>query len=487
MNLSEFIATRMNSLRQSGRLLLKEREWLLEKERVAVSALHVQEHADLDVVTATRDGSGNVVGLSAVGEMLLPKTRNRTAAMMRPSVLDASTASSTSSHCERFISKAPFSRVRLHVFNADTAAASGTYRILAAVTEKAPTTPAADIWQPIVGGVNQTAVRAGVGSPGWAKVTFSAAETVAVTQAPNAWALPVATSDWIDLASIDRTDGDGYVLLIRYECLTGTRTTQAGMTSATAPKLPYDNAASLDWYEEHSVYQKTGASSVTDLTLVGTDERKTNCAAFAVEFDYDVPALTILAHGDSITTMSSGAVATYMFSSWIARAAVQASSAERIFRSVITAKAGATYAEYSLAGYSALTALSPDIFLHPVWSPNDGAPDATSMGIALSNINTAITNAAAVGARVVAWGPLPSNSYAEATDGFRVAMIDRVKAMAAATNAFLYFDTDAFFSDHANPANMPEGYYSDQTHPNEAGTQLLADKFAEFLRGLPVI
>ena len=67
MNLSEFIATRMNSLRQSGRLLLKEREWLLEKERVNVSALHVQEHADLDVVTATRDANGDAVGLSAGG------------------------------------------------------------------------------------------------------------------------------------------------------------------------------------------------------------------------------------------------------------------------------------------------------------------------------------------------------------------------------------------------------------------------------------
>ena len=71
MNLSEFIATRMNSLRQSARLLLKEREWLLEKERVAVSALHVQEHADLDVVTAIKDATGDVVGLQA-GVVVIP-------------------------------------------------------------------------------------------------------------------------------------------------------------------------------------------------------------------------------------------------------------------------------------------------------------------------------------------------------------------------------------------------------------------------------
>lgn len=436
--------------------------------------------------TCATDANGNITALKGPDGVFIPATVKRNAAQMRPSVLDASAASSTSSHLERFIIPRRFSKIRLHVFNMDTAAVSGTYRILAAVSEKAPSTPAADIWKPIVGGVNQTALRADVGSPGWAKVTFSAAETVQIAIAASADSPSSATSDWIDLASIDRADGGlGNVLMLRYECLSGKRTTQAGMTSATAPKLPYVDAAGEDWYEAHTIYQKTGASAVTDLTLYGTDEEKTNCLAVAVELYYDDPALTILAHGDSLTTMSSGNVATWMFSSWIARAAKLASTGDRIYRSVIAARSGATYAEYSVSGYSLLTAISPDIFLHPVWSPNDTPPDATTMGIALANLNTAITNASAVGAKVIAWGPLPGNNYTAETDGYRKALIERVKAIAQSTQAFLYFDTEAFFSNGATPANMPEGLYYDQTHPNEAGTVLLAEKFAEYLQKLP--
>ena len=472
----------MNSLRQSGRLLLKEREWLLEKERVAVSALHVQEHEDLDVVTAARDDNGDVVGLSAGGETALQIVHKRSAMMMSPSALDAIATTSTSSFVERWVSKAPFSRVRFHLFNADTTAASGTYRMLAAVSEKAPDTPATDIWQPIVGGANQTALRADVGSPGWAKVLFSTAETVALDQSASEFDLEMVSSDWLDLASIPRTDGDGYVLLLRYECLAGARSTELGLVTATLPKKGYDVALTngKQWYEQHNAYVKSGASCVTDLTLLGSETRNTICLAVAVELEYDVPAVSILAHGDSLTAMNDGDIALYEFSSWIARAVMWASSESKIYRAVLIAEGGATYSEYSVTGYTALTQLTPDIFMHPVWSPNDGVPDATTMGIALANLNTAIKNAAAVGARVLAWGPLPNDNYDATADAYRLALIARVKAMAESTAAFDYFDC-SFMSDGATPERFISGLNTDATHPNETGTQLMAERFKDWL------
>lgn len=489
MNLSDFIATRMNSLRQSGRLLLKEREWLLEKERVAVSALHVQEHGDLDIATATRNPDGSIAGLSVGGTNVVPLTRNKNAAVCFPLLIDGALKNtSTAGRIERWYVGAPFSRVRLHIYNVDVTAVSGTYKILAAVTEKAPLTPAEDIWQPIVGGVNQTALRADVGSPGWAPVLFESAETTTVPQAASELLPGVVTSDWLDLASIPRTDGDGYVFMLRYQCTGGARSYHSGLTSATAPKIRYLDAVGEAWFVDHDCFYEVngGDTTISDLTTVGTTEVRTDIATFAVEFDFDVPAMTILAHGDSITACSSGYVSTYMYSNWVSQAAALASSSEKVFLPVVIAKAGATYAEYSPAGYAALTALRPKLFVHPLWSPNDGNPSATLMGIALANLNTAIANAEAVGATLITWGILPDNTHGLETDNFRKSMNLRAKQMAEKSNAFIYFDTD-FMADGGSPANFATGLNYGDGHQNDAGTQLMAEKFAILLKSLPML
>jgi len=414
-----------------------------------------------------------------------PPARRR-GAMMLASALNLSTITNTQTYGERRMMPAPFSRVRFHAINKDTSA-GGALSLIAAATELGVTVSAAAESRPTVGGVEYTALRASTGAPGWAAVTWDAGSATKAPEAAVGDVLGVASSDWITLRSVPCADGfTGYPLMVRNSVASGSRSYENILNNATAPKVAYTSATAraTNWWWPIDGAVLSAGGAVADPSLNLTSDTNTTMA-IAWEAEFDVPALQIFAHGDSLTLNGSSTVGQVSGGNWIWQGGAYANKAAAgtvAYCTVIAAKGGYTATQYDDASAKLLAALPPGLFVHPVWSPNDTKPDATSMAVCLENLNRARDLAATYGWRLVCWGQLPNNNYDATDDGYRLAQNNAVKAIALATGEFDYFDLEPTVSDGATPARWISTLNVDATHPNNAGVDAMGVAWGAWLR-----
>lgn len=414
-----------------------------------------------------------------------PPARRR-GAMMLASALNLSTITNTQTYGERRMMPAPFSRVRFHALNKDTSA-GGALSLIVAATELAMTVSTAAESRPTVGGVEYTALRASIGAPGWAAVTWDGGSATKAPEAAVGDVMGVATSDWITLRSVACADGfAGYPLMVRNSVASGSRSYENLLSNASAPKVAYASATAraLPWWWPIDGQNRAAGGAVADPTLdLSTDVNST--MAIAWEAEYDVPAVQILAHGDSLTLNGTSTVGQVAGGNWVwmgGAYANRAAAGSVAYCTVISAKGGYLATQYDDSDAKLLAALPPGLFLHPVWSPNDANPSATTAAVCLENLNRARDLAATYGWRLVCWGQMPNYLYDATTDGYRRAQNATVRSIALTTGEFDYFDVDAVVSDQAVPARWISALTLEGIHPNNAGVDAMGAAWGAWLR-----
>lgn len=393
------------------------------------------------------------------------------------------TQTNTRTWCNKLEAEAPFDSVRLHLFSKEAGGATVFTGVVAA-TDIAPTSNSSLMFHPQVQGVEYQALRASVGAPGWAAVTWGGASSVDIP-AGGTVDVPVhVSSDWIELPSIVRADSGTRPLLmsrIYHDIANGQFSTFGQLTAdASADSTGWENESARPWWR---VFQSgtTTTDSVTTLTQKPTALSNASIA-IAFEFGYRVPALSVLGSGDSLTeaqTFSWGGYGT-----WGHRGCALASSAAKPITWIQNGHSGKTSAVYVAQAEVSVPRYLPSHVLYEPYSPNDqdvaGNISSADIARALARLQRMIRLCETYGAKLVCWSPMVSSNYNTADDANRLILRSQLAAMAAA-GAFDWLDFETVVGDGATPARFKSGFSQDAVHMNNVAQDAMAEVLRAYL------
>jgi hypothetical protein len=440
------------------------------------------------------DAAGNCVGIQPGGAST-PAIFGQTAtekaattalvstpwnAVWRLGGMSAATVSTTTSDRGLKVeAEAPFSRVRLRLYSEGGAATN--FQALAAVTETASISSAAELSQPVVGSVTYNALRASDGAPGWAAMSVAGATTFdwpGVASADNPKEL---VTDWVNLRSVARADGGSRPLVMFRVQHNGTADGDwAGFTVTPW----YTDGPAQQWYRLWQPHTISGGGGVTDPTKTASS-LATSSLWCAVEFDYDSPAATVLGVGDS-QQENSGGYATGTFGVWGHQACAAVSSMSRPVQFFNAARAGGTPSVYLPPGLQLIASMSPKVVFYQPISSNSGAVTAARVAAAMGEIAQIRAACAAVKSTLVLVTGIPFSSSATAdaaADALRLQLTTH-SATLAARGLCQHLDFEALLGTGASPNRIKAEFGADAgpTHITPAGQTLMAAQAAELLR-----
>lgn len=257
-------------------------------------------------------------------------------------------------------------------------------------------------------------------------------------------------------------------------------TTAGNITNdSTAQVTAWRNNQAAPWYRIRDQSFISTSDGVTTLNMEGGSINN-SLLHYALEFDYDYPALTVMGIGSSLAEGSTYVNGKY--SPWQYRAAKLASTPTRPIEYMnlgVNAQTGSTV---DPSGLAAIAKFAPNIIFHEAWNPNDGTPAANLINISIQRLRRTLEAARAVNARVCVWSPVVNNGYITAVDAFRVALKAELVNQSRSGELFDILDTDSVWSDGATPARWISTLNTDATHPNPAGVDLMAQVGAAYLQ-----
>lgn len=380
----------------------------------------------------------------------------------------------------RHEAEGPFRRVRVHLLNAD-ASATANFSCVIAATETGAETSASVRCRPVVGGTTYNTLAADAGSPGWRNVTFAGASSAPIPARTSTYDHGVLTSDWIDCQSVTRVDvATGRPVLLLRAFANAIWTTAGNITNdSTAQVTAWRNNQSATWYRIRDQSFIATLDGTTTLSMEGGSINN-SLLHYALEFDYDYPALTVAGIGSSLAEGSTYVNGKY--SPWQYRAAKLASSPTRPVEYMnfgVNAQTGATI---DPSGLTAISTFRPNIIFHEAWNPNDGTPASNLINISIQRLRRTLEAARAVGSRVCVWSPVVNDGYTEAVDAFRLALKTELIAQSQNGKLFDILDTDSVWSNGATPARWITAMKTDNTHPSVAGVDAMANIGAVYIK-----
>lgn len=341
----------------------------------------------------------------------------------------------------RVAADAEFTHIRLLIPNLEAAAVTNCTAIVAATA-------------------NSTSKITPTGT--WATVTVAGASTFTLPARVSASEPSYTVSDWIRLDSIARDDGGTLPLamarLFIPQASNATFSATGGLNSGFDALYP----DALAWQTRQQV---DGVGTPANLT--GTGEGST-VAFHSVQFRSSVANATILGVGDSIT---SGFAGTVQQNNWGWRAV---DALRRLGHRVSWLNGGVngqTSAQYLARGKSLAAATAPQIVTYSPFTPNDGNPSASTIATQWANTLEFLEWASANRYVPVLTTPCPWDSLTGPQDAFRVALRDRVLALADRVDVI---DFDAVLSTQAAPARWGAGLGDGDKHPIDAGYAAMA-------------
>lgn len=342
-----------------------------------------------------------------------------------------------------FLSKVPFYAVRFNYVNASSVVVSNM--ISAFATPDSNPTPCVTTasWTPVTVG-------------GLTTITMPAAtyEQPGITQ-----------SDIMPVTCIKRTDGEGYLLMVR-QYVPAAGNTQAPRTSGTSD-LATDSL-------ERLMYQAgfwSGGDAVTNPGSFVRSSAALGCPVFVELFSNDDTVPILLVSGDSIVCGQGGGDPT-------TPTAHQNGAYKRFanIRGMIPmcgAVSGAKSPDYIQQALDKYMNYRAAIAVMPPWSINDD--DSLTAGVEkriLYNMARWLDACDAAGTVPVFLTPAPRNGITVAQETVRRSVVAAVKDFCI-TGKHLFIDRDSVWTDYSNPAGgyLP-GIYADDLHPNSAGYDL---------------
>jgi len=275
-----------------------------------------------------------------------------------------------------------------------------------------------------------------------------------------------AASDWISVSSIARTDGGTLPLLaVRCWMTSGTQfDNQGGMSAFNA--LSTQNGRV--WWtgvisDGTGAYVSAPASNAFAPSAGGQW-----VAPIAVQFAYtNVTGLSLVTVGDSLTRGQSTGTRSTILTPYAQYAVNALSTTSRPITLSNMGWSGQSHDASYRNTLWAINNLQPDVILFSVNSVNDGTTDF-SANRAWNHALAAITQAKANGIIPIIVTEPPSSGWNSTTDAYRVAVNNKVRALAGA--GVYVLDADSIVTTGANPGRLQAGYDSgDGLHPNAAG------------------
>lgn len=446
------------------------------------------------------DADGNAVGIQAAGSSSqpvlgfnptkhaaidslvsgggIPGLKKRNAAM-RLGGLSVSTVSTTDvTRGAKVEAEAPFSRVRLRLYSEGGAATA--FRIAVGATETLASDNANNLSEIVVGGTVYNGLRASDGAPGWVLATVGGASTFDWAGSGSADNPKELVTDWVDVRSVARADGGTRpVLSFRVQHAGSTAGDWAGFSVSTW----LSGAGAYPWFRAFLPYSVTG-TGVTDLTLT-TASVATTVVWCAVEFDYDVPAYTVLGIGDSHFEQHGGS-AIGVHGNWLFQACANTSSVTRPIHYFNAGRSGGGVADFTPNGLAEIARLAPKIVCYEPITSNDGVPTDASVRAAFSRIAKVFAACQAVSAKLVLVTGIPftsSQTATEAADALRLSITTHCAELAAA-GLVSHVDFEDLLGTGAVPNRIQAALLADAVHFNQTAAELLAARMGAKLNVL---
>jgi hypothetical protein len=380
-------------------------------------------------------------------------------------------ATSVGTQYYKIEAEAPFLRVRLHFFGKETTACAGITAVIAA-TEVASNSNVTNAVVPIVSGVQSNVAQSASSPYGFRPVTWAGATSCTIP-AGTAAAPSVVSSDWIECTSVTPTTGTRPFLLVRRfaDPVTNSSTVSFGSTTYNTSWL---NAASQAYYRQYFPLNLATSNGVSTPTNVPSSTAISGGAWVGVEFDYGIPARSILSIGDSIT--EGGGYQLYGYDNWTTRAVSTKSTPSSPIVAFNGGLSNQTQTAFSQELTNVLaTGVVPTDIIIPNWSINNTSPaNSTTMyhtNIAKSQIMNAINQAKAIGAKVYIWTSYHRSTYTGTPTA--LAAFDDLQSWTRSTFA----DGNGMATIVDVAANWVDATMlgADFTHPTPVGLQYMAD------------
>lgn len=341
------------------------------------------------------------------------------------------------------LSKVPFYALRFNFVNAGTAAMTGL-KAAFALPDTNPT-PC-------------------VTTASWTNITVGGATAFGIAAASNAEQPLIAQSDIIPCTCVKRTDGEGYLIMVRLYIpaagnTVGPRT--SGTSDLSAPNT-------LDLLGFQAGYWN-GGDGVTNPASFARSSAALGLPAFVEVYSSDVTTPVLLVVGDSIvcgqgggdagapTAHQYGAYKRYAnYRGWIAMCGG------------ISGQKSPDFIQQGLDKYVAQ--VSPKFAIAPPWSINDD--DALVAGVekrVLYNMVRWLESCHVNGAIPVFLTPAPRNGITLAQETVRRTVVQAIKDFCA-SNDVLCIDRDSVWTNYDSATGgYKAGLFADDLHPNAAG------------------
>jgi len=402
----------------------------------------------------------------------------KTASAKRMAGLTHGTDSTTTTgRCSKWEAEAPFSRVRFRIYA--EGAASTNYKMVAAVTETAENTTA-KLSHPHVAGTPYSALRSELGAPGWATVTVGGVANFDFPGSGAADAPKELVTDWVELKSIARADGYTLPLLMMRAQHDGTAN---GPWSSTGGWDTWASEASGEtWYRVNQHCTISGGGHIDDLTKTAV---LANTALWCVpEFDYDVPAYTVMGVGDSNLENHGGNALGGTYGTWGLQACAAISSQQRPVSWFNCGRAGGTSSIFVPNGVTEILRVAPAVVVYGAFTPNDSTISAIKIDAMKSRLASIMAACNSVGAKLIVYTGIPKTGYTAQLDAFRLSLTAHVAALAS-KGLLAHVDFEQILGAGTTPnafgAGMDTG---DGLHVSRAAAVLMAAKISPVINGL---
>ena len=217
--------------------------------------------------------------------------------------------------------------------------------------------------------------------------------------------------------------------------------------------------------------RKQDGDKHTDPTTFASTTISSDCSPiFAIEAECDEGCITIMTTGDSI---SAGVGATQYGRCDFAQAALDLNAAGAKLCLIHNAWGGQGSNTYINRGLAALSTLTPDVWILPACTPNDGTLNAAYFSALKSRIFKALAAARAAGTRVIIRGANPYQfwTWNAANDDLRKAANVWAAGIADEPGVF-WAPSVALCGAGDSPETWLAGTTTDLGHPNTGGYTL---------------
>lgn len=314
-------------------------------------------------------------------------------------------------------------------------------------------------------------------------VTWSAAGTVALQANTTALRRTYQVSDWINKASIPRTDG-GFLPLLSVRCWVATNANPITILGNGS-----DSFSNWATHPSGRIWKmrkgNNNFASTNQATFTASATVSQQSPIIGVQYAARGAVITVMAAGDSITEGRG----TYLGEGFIFPAVAALSNKEGV---------AIEYANIAWAGVptSAIrdqilnilyAGIIPDMLFVPSGSPNDISTTISATDIAniRSNISRALVAMRENQVVPIVWPWLPSNPNIKAygaTDSLRVSYNNEIyKYPVRGINVALVDTLINGVVDGSNQVNMAIGTTTDDIHPNNTGNGLMSESVKEII------